>query len=467
MRRWVGLFFIVMLLVSALSFTGVAAQRPNSTRQWLVFSDLSNSASSVMASQIRLAGGTVNRSFGQVGVQLVTSSNANFANQMSALGLVAAPNRRVPTFKPTNTVRMNVSGQSQGGLSNPYFPIQWNLQAVRAVEGWQHGRRGQGAQVAVLDEGFYLNDSDLDANFNTRLAASFVPGETVQWTLPNGFSHGTHVSGIIAAEDNNIGTVGVAPKAQIIPVKVLSESLGYGEDAWVLAGMLYAASIHVDIVNMSLGGTCDINNPPDPDYDCGVSAREILSLKRMYNHVVKFMRSQGVTVIASAGNDAIDFDANPNLIDLPAQANGVLGISATGPYGWALNAAADPREPASYSNYGRSTVDFAAPGGDFDLFFDIGLQSCTVTLPAGDLELPCYAFDMVVSPAEAGDEGEFVYWAAGTSMAAPHVAGIAAQIVGANGGHMSPNQVENALNRYAENLRPKAFYGSGFARANR
>jgi subtilisin family serine protease len=216
----------------------------------------------------------------------------------------------------------------------------------------------------------------------------------------------------------------------------------------VLAGMLYAAAIRVDVVNMSLGGTCDISDP-----DC----RDI---KRVYDRVVRFMNRQGVTVIASAGNDAINFDANRNLIDLPAMADGVLGISATGPLGWAVFPVADPRRPASYSNYGRRVVDFAAPGGDFAY---PGNEACTV----GIFTIPCWAFDMVPSPAEASSVGVFVYWAAGTSMAAPHVAGIAAQIVGANGGSMNPNQVEAALRRFAERLQPRAFYGAGFARAKR
>jgi lantibiotic leader peptide-processing serine protease len=215
----------------------------------------------------------------------------------------------------------------------------------------------------------------------------------------------------------------------------------------VLAGMLYAAAIRVDVVNMSLGGTCERTDP------------ECVAIKKVYDRVVKFMNKQGVTVIASAGNDEIDFDANRNLIDLPAMADGVLGISATGPLGWAVFPAADPKRPASYSNFGRVIVDFAAPGGDFVY---PGNENCNVQ----GIVAPCWLLDTVISPAEVFEGDTFLYFAAGTSMAAPHVSGIAAQIISANGGSMKPNQVENALKRYAQRLNPRAFYGHGFTLAN-
>src|SRR5438132_1376328 len=85
-----------------------------------------------------------------------------------------------------------------------------------------------------------------------RSATSFVPGETAQTVTP-GFNHGTHVSGIIAAAINNIGTQGVAPKAKIIPVKVLSELTGSGSFGGIIAGLEYVSNlnrsgiIHVDI----------------------------------------------------------------------------------------------------------------------------------------------------------------------------------------------------------------------------
>jgi subtilisin family serine protease len=198
---------------------------------------------------------------------------------------------------------------------------------------------------------------------------------------------------------------------------------------------------------MSLGGNCEKTDP-----DC-------VSLKKVYDLVVLYMNLRGITVVISAGNEEINADANPNIIILPAQAKGALGISATGPLGWAVYPSADPRRPASYSNFGRTLVDFAAPGGDFAY---PGNENCTV----GTLTRPCWVFDMVQSPAEASSDGVFSYWAAGTSMAAPHVSAILAQYASGIGGTITPLQAQVALRLLAQHLSPIAFYGSGFTRAN-
>lgn len=450
MKRGLILIALLMVIVSALSVSAVGAQ--NNRREWLVISANGTTGTAVMNAQVRMSGGVVTRTFNQVGVSVVVSGDARFANRMEALGLLAAPNRVVRNSDPDRTVDI-AAPDAALGLSNPLATIQWSLGAIRATEGWINGRRGKGAVVAVLDEGFFLDHPDLADNFLTGQAASFVPGETVQWTDVPGFSHGTHVSGIIAAIDNKIGTVGVAPETKIVPIKVLSEQLGYGLDSWVIAGMLYASELGVDVVNMSLGGMCDLK---DPDRQL---AKDCRASKKVYDAVGSLMRLRGVTVIASAGNSGINFDLYPNLVDLPAMATGINGISATGPEGWAVYAAADPRRPASYSNYGRRVVDFAAPGGDFAY---PGNENCTV----GTITRPCWVFDMVISPSFVSGTSVFYSWAAGTSMAAPQVAGIAAQIIGANGGSMAPALVERQLRRWSEKLSPKDFYVNGFARAN-
>jgi subtilisin family serine protease len=452
MKRGLMLAVLLMVIVSALSVSAVGAQ--NNRREWLVISANGTTGTAVMNAQVRMSGGIVTRTFNQVGVSVVVSADSRFANRMEALGLLAAPNRVVRNADPLRTYDV-ASPEAGLGLSNTFAPLQWSLGAIRATEGWINGRRGNGAVVAVLDEGFFLDHPDLAANFDTSLAASFVPGEGVQWTAAPGFSHGTHVSGIIAAVDNTTGTVGVAPETTIVPIKVLSEQLGYGLDSWVIAGMLYASEIGVDVVNMSLGGTCDTQ---DPDRQL---AKDCKATKKVYDAVGKLMRLRGVTVIASAGNDGLNYDMYPSLVKLPAMASGILSISATGPEGWAVYPVVDPRRPASYSSFGRRLVDFAAPGGDFAYPGNEGCLIAPLTSP-----IPCWALDMVIAPSFVTPTRAFYSWAAGTSMAAPHVAGIAAQIIGANGGSMAPALVERQLRRWAEKLSPKDFYGQGFTRAN-
>ena len=136
-------------------------------------------------------------------------------------------------------------------------------------------------------------------------------------------------------------------------------------------------------------------------------------------------------------------DGNGSTIVLPADLNNVITVSATAPYGWAYDQSTNLDLIASYSNTGRSLIDIAAPGGDFDLFPD-----------------PYYKYDMVLS---TGNDNTFWY-AAGTSMASPHVAGVAALIIGKNGGQMDPNEVTKQLLNSADKIDgngTSVYYGNG------
>jgi subtilisin family serine protease len=454
MKRFLLFTLLATLLIAVL---GVSAAGAQGTGRYIVFSERSGAITSMMSSHARISGGNMVASLRGTNAVVVQSADRNFVARMRAMGYVVAPDRVVRNTEPAHIVSDSVTPSANSGLSNPRFPLQWYIDAVRAREGWVEGRRGAGAVVAVLDEGFYLNHPDLAPNFLSQYGASFVPGESVQWTAAPGFSHGTHVSGIIAAVDDNLGTVGVAPETKVVPIKVLSEQLGFGLDSWVIAGMLYASELRafydvpVSVINMSLGGlyeTCDA--------DCKAT-------RRLYNQVVALIRQRGVSVFASAGNDAINFDMYPDALNLPSMANGVVAITATGPEGWASRTAADPRRPASYSNFGVRNADFASTGGDFNLFgTPEGDAPCTVI----GLTRPCWVFDMVFSPSFVDGAGVFYSWAAGTSMAAPTATGLAAQIIGAQG-LLGPAQLERELRRRAERLSPVNFYGQGFTRAKR
>ena len=165
--------------------------------------------------------------------------------------------------------------------------------------------------------------------------------------------------------------------------------------------------------------------------------------------------AQGTTVIAAAGNDGVSLDENKFDVSLPAMSSRIIAVAATGPFGWAYGNTEFARQ-ASYTTFGKAVVDLAAPGGDFAWPTN---ELCTV---AGQT-IPCWAFDMYLSTSRAG-----YTWAAGTSMASPVTAGIAALIIQANGGRLDPAQVRAKLQQGAVDLGKPGFdatYGHGFVNA--
>ena len=437
------LVVLVLFAVLTALFAVPATAEPGG-RSYLIIANTSKLPAK-LAEKVSAAGGTITATIPEIGIAVATSSNPNFAADASGINGVRSvvPNVALQWTDPSYRVELDPTANPLSiGDDEPFFGLQWGLDAIDAPEAWNVGASGEGVRVAMLDEGFDMDHLDLASNINYDLSTSFVPGETVDYLLLDVFSHGSHTAGIVAAADNAFGTIGVAPEAELVLVKVLSEMLGYGEFSWIIEGIVYAADNDADIINMSLGaylphsGYCD-------QYGC-VSAKEIAGLWTALTRATNYAYQQGTTIIASAGNDAIDGDHDADWMHLPSDCPHVISVSATGPLGIYFDPNTDLDIPAFYTNYGQSVIDLAAPGGnvDFDLY------------PWG----PWY-FDLVLSTGNGG-----WYWSAGTSMAAPHVSGVAAIIIGLNGGDMHPGQVEAALHQSADDLGKPGkddFYGHG------
>ena len=204
--------------------------------------------------------------------------------------------------------------------NDPYWLKQWNMRRIEAPAAWTLSTGKSDLVIAVLDSGIDAGHPDLNANL--LAGYDFVNQDA---DPDDDYGHGTHVTGILAAQLNNtLGVAGLAPKVKILPLKVLNHR-GEGTYADIASAIQYAAANRVAIINLSLGGT---------------SHSEILQ------QAVRSAYDADALLVASTGNDG------SNAITYPARYEEVLAISATDHYDqW-----------ASYSNWGPE-VDLAAPGG--------------------------------------------------------------------------------------------------------
>lgn len=271
--------------------------------------------------------------------------------------------------------------------NDPEFPKQWNLRMIHMPEAWERSR-GKGVIVAVIDTGIAFEDRGEFVQVPDLAGARFVPGydfvnDTDHPNDDNG--HGTHVAGTIAQRtDNGLGVAGVAFEARLMPIKVLDRS-GLGNSADIADAIRWAVDHGAKVLNLSLGG---------PGYSA------------VMERAVAYARGKGAVVVCAAGNTGL------GQVSYPAAYAGAVGVGALGPDG----------QLAPYSSYGEA-LDIVAPGGNTRLGPGNGILQAT--LERGDFRKPVLA--------------EYQ----GTSMATPHVAGVAALLFAA--GAKSPDAVEKAL----------------------
>lgn len=394
---------------------------------------------------LKSAGTNIVQSIPEIGMMIVNSKDEDFVENILKNELVVSviPDYEIAWIPDDAGIEVidakeEVLPPSIGDFE-PFYGYLWGMDAIDAPEAWNAGYTGAGTSVFVLDSGIDADHPDLSPNLNTDLSASFYPGE--DWNIRPGvyFNHGTHVAGTIGAAANRLGVIGVAYETDLVAVKVLSEFSGNGPFSSINAGIVYAGSNNASVINMSLGVTLNKNGKlTDANgEEFKIPAKYISEIIKAQQMAIDYAYRKGAAIIVSAGNDYTNFDGNAANIKLPAGLNNVISISATAPEGWYFDPSSNYDVPASYTNYGRSLVDLAAPGGDFDVS----------------------QLDMIVSTGSGG-----YFFSAGTSMAAPHVSGVAALIIGKNAGQLAPHELEKILVESADKIDGEGeslYFGNG------
>jgi subtilisin family serine protease len=396
-----------------------------------------------LAGQVSAAGGTLVHVNPEIGYASATSDNPVFAAslaQTAGVGTVAVDLlvQWTPTAQEAQVVNIGHGRTSLSHSPNPdpasasFYACQWNLPKIGAPAAWAKGSFGSpNLKVAVLDTGVDPFHIDLAGKIDTANSVSeLTPGSspcgaTDEETINDYNYHGAFVSGMITS--NSLGIAAVAPKANVVGVKVLNCS-GSGSFADVIAGIVYAAKLpDVDVINMSLTSGFAKNAPG--------AAQLIKALDKAVNYAT----SRGKLVVSAAGNSAVDMDHDGNFIWVPAQSGNGLGIYATN----------NLDNLASYSNHGLTGTWVGAPGGDLPTSAP-PLPGCVRPIAEQSLVYSvCSSFSVYC-------HGNDEYLATGgTSFATPMVAGVAEVLDARSGGFLSPLFLKLLLAATADDLGKK------------
>ncbi|MFD1647508.1 S8 family serine peptidase [Haloarchaeobius litoreus] len=334
----------------------------------------------------------------------------------------------------------------------PLYDLQWDKQDLD-VETAHETTTGEGTRVAIIDTGVAAGHPDLEVNED--LSQNFT-GDGLGSANPAGGYHGTHVGGIVGASVNGTGVIGTAPGTELVDCRVFSPSslASFGD---ILAAVVYSANIGADVANLSIGAYPVTRQAQGQFYG------------KVLNRTMTYANSQGTLLVISAGNDAADLQHDGNVISLPNEGAQALSVSATGPVGFGWDASSyggeQPEQtPAFYTNYGTNAVDLGAPGGNTSPAAAAEEpEGWYLDLVLNTVAIPTYETDDEENVTGISDVNYTYSWVAGTSMAAPNVAGAAALVKSANPDY-NANQVESALKRAADvpDGFDKEYYGSGY-----
>jgi lantibiotic leader peptide-processing serine protease len=460
-RRLIG-GAVVLLLAGLIVTIGAVGGTAGGAQTYVVVYKGSNVTGDA-ASTIQKAGGALVASYPQIGVVIARSDSSSFAADVEKDNRIDGASSTSGFGYQLPDQQVNDDAVQGGDLPNTpatdgdsLSGLQWDMRQIKTPQA--HAITGGSPDVLVgdIDTGIDFNHPDLLPNIDVADSVNCVSGAPVPGTAAqDDFGHGTHTAGTIAAASNGQGIVGVAPNVKIAAIKS-GNADGFFFPEAVVCGFMWAATHHVDVTNNSyFADPWEYNCKNDPDQR---------AIWKAESRAIQFAEQQGVTVVAAEGNDSDDTahptqdktspdDTTPVTRDItnacaivPVEVPGVIGVSATGNFHQVDGDSKVDYQKSFYSSFGVGVTDVAAPGGDSRFF-------TSDAAPNGRV-LSTWPSNIACALKVTDANGATYCYQQGTSMASPHVAGVAALIISKYGTGakktMSPGQVKAIIDSTAD-----------------
>lgn len=415
-------------VTTAASAAPIAAAAPGPLMNYVVNTKPSLGHVRKAERAIAAAGGTVLQAYPEFGVIVAQSTNTAFRTDVRAgrygrdvqsVGATrTAPVSEGPATRTATGAARGLSETAAAPAPDPRENEQWDMTQIKADQAHKVTDGSRRVVVGINDSGVDDAHPDLAPNFDAKNSVSCVdngvPDRTAGAWRPTTSAHGTHVAGTVAAARNGVGIVGVAPGVRIASIKVVNDA-GYIFPEYAICGFAWAAARDLDVTNHSYF--------IDPYLFWCKDNGDQGAVQEAVRRAVSYATKRGVLSVAAAGNANYDLankttdntspnDSTPVLrqidnscLDLPTELPGVITVASTTQAG----------TRSGFSNFGLGKIDVAAPG-----------SSVLSTMPGGGY-------------------GRM----SGTSMASPHVAGVAALLKSTHP-WWTPRRLESALQVQAD-----------------